>query len=326
MKINVFCTVAGCATVLTSGCIGYNSALFSTKSNIGLDVDTKPTTFDITMARREASIAPVFEGGQSPPVMASFRIDEKTARSFLPNISQTFAGGDAATTMTKLYGAEDNATNQVDPSSFEVSQLPHPKFLWLIPVPFATKGDAQPFIFASDTSFGLKIGWSGMSGQFPDTLRFGFHRKELSLATIFADQTPGAGTKYTVHSPSFLATMEYASSSSTLSNLNLGYISYFATGKAANNLALLKDIRDPMVKKLVPGVSSTYNPDANSDRLNAWAHDPLNRKALADWMSTNHLPGKPTDLIYGGAYQDSAGHSANYGAARAAAVRDLKVP
>ena len=61
----VFC-LAALAAVLP-GCVGYNSTLFMTKSNVGLDMDSKPPTFEVSLARREGVIAPTFEGGQTPP-------------------------------------------------------------------------------------------------------------------------------------------------------------------------------------------------------------------------------------------------------------------
>ena len=40
--------------------------LFMTKTNVGIDVDSKPPTAEISIARREAVLEPTFEGGQTP--------------------------------------------------------------------------------------------------------------------------------------------------------------------------------------------------------------------------------------------------------------------
>jgi len=56
-----------------AGCAGYNTTMFMTKSNAGLDIDMKPPTAEINISRKEAVIEPVFEKGQTPPVMASFK-------------------------------------------------------------------------------------------------------------------------------------------------------------------------------------------------------------------------------------------------------------
>src|SRR5262245_57749866 len=77
---------------LLGGCaLGYNSMLFVTKSNIGLDVDTRPPTAEISIARREGVIAPTFEKGQKPPVLASFRSQFKGLLGIFSSVSSTFA-------------------------------------------------------------------------------------------------------------------------------------------------------------------------------------------------------------------------------------------
>src|SRR5713101_5448404 len=84
------------------GCAGYNTTMFMTKSNVGLDFDAKPPTAEVNISRKEAVIAPAFEGGQTPPVLASFRPNAGTGggfTSFFLGVNQTFAGGDAALAM-----------------------------------------------------------------------------------------------------------------------------------------------------------------------------------------------------------------------------------
>src|ERR1051326_8096735 len=82
--------------VLFSGCVGYNTTLFMTKSNAGLDLDAKPPTAEINISRKEGVIAPSFEGGQTPPVMASFSAKSGSGgmRRFFFGVNQSFAGGD----------------------------------------------------------------------------------------------------------------------------------------------------------------------------------------------------------------------------------------
>ena len=88
-----------------TGCAGYNHTLFMTKSNVGLDFDSKPPTLEITVSRKEAVIAPTFEGGQTPPVMASFKPRAGAGSgfgNFFLGVDQTFTGGDAAVAMASL--------------------------------------------------------------------------------------------------------------------------------------------------------------------------------------------------------------------------------
>jgi len=84
----------GLALYLQGCVIGYNSTLFVTQSNVGLDVETKPPIFEMSIARREGVIAPAFEGGQTPPVMASFRTGSNAFMRFFFGVKSTFTGGE----------------------------------------------------------------------------------------------------------------------------------------------------------------------------------------------------------------------------------------
>jgi hypothetical protein len=101
-------TRAGAALLLAlllGGCaVGYNSTLFVTKSNIGIDADTKPPTLELSIARREGVLAPGFEGGQTPPVMASFRTSSNPFSRFFVGVQSTFAGGDASVALSRGPG------------------------------------------------------------------------------------------------------------------------------------------------------------------------------------------------------------------------------
>ena len=97
------------APLALTGCVGYNTVLFTTKSNAGLDFDTKPPTAEINISRKEGVVEPVFEGGKTPPVMASFSSQIGSGGGigrFFFGVDQTFAGGDSAVTMAKLYNDE----------------------------------------------------------------------------------------------------------------------------------------------------------------------------------------------------------------------------
>ena len=48
--------------------------------------------------------------------------------------------------------------------------------------------DTRAFYFATDTSFGLKVGWDGTSGPYPDTLKLGYNRKELAFPPVFVTE------------------------------------------------------------------------------------------------------------------------------------------
>lgn len=173
-----------------SGCaIGYNRVLFMTKSNIGLDIDTKPPTAEITISRKEGTIGPTFEGGAKPPVLASFRSAFRGIFGVTADVSSTFAGGDAADTMTKLFGSADEGP--AEDSTRCLSTKPTPSVM-NTSINLPGPGDVKPFVFGTDTSIGLKVAWSGTTAEFPDSVKFGYNRKEFALAPVFA--TPATGT------------------------------------------------------------------------------------------------------------------------------------
>jgi len=101
--------------VILTGCgIGYNKTLFFTKTNVGLDVDSSPPTAEVTIGRREGVIAPTFERGQTPPVLASFGLAASGFAALFAEVSSTFCGGDAAVIMAKLYDTPDNEVPECD--------------------------------------------------------------------------------------------------------------------------------------------------------------------------------------------------------------------
>lgn len=244
------------ASMMQAGCaIGYNSVLFTTKSNVGVDVDAKPPTAEVSVARREGVIAPTFEKGQTPPVMASFRIDSKGLIGMFTDVSSTFAGGDAAATMSRLYGDPDANVGQ--DSTLCLTQRPAPKVLGN-EISFPGQGDVEPFVFGTDTSLGFKLAWSGLTAQFPDTVKFGYNRKEFAFAPVFGSEEASgttcgqAGGKYSVKVPSFMATVDSYAKAKSPQDSGIGWLQYFATGTAATNLALRKDVRKVMLERLDP--------------------------------------------------------------------------
>jgi hypothetical protein len=312
------------ASMMQAGCaIGYNSVLFTTKSNVGIDVDAKPPTAEVSVARREGVIAPTFEKGQTPPVMASFRIDSKGLSGMFTDVSSTFAGGDAAATMSKLYGDPDAAAGQ--DSTLCLTQKPAPKVLGN-EISFPGQGEVEPFVFGTDTSLGLKLAWSGLTAQFPDTIKFGYNRKEFAFAPVFGSQeacgaTGGTtGGQYSVKVPSFMATVDSYVKAKSLQDSDIGWLQYFATGTAATNLSLRKDVRKVMLERLDPQTSaeSEFGPDKYSECIIKWRDTDRgkNNSRLREWMKTNKVPSGITELIY----------SKERAKARAAVVTEIQIP
>lgn len=243
------------AVGLLTGCAGYNHTLFVTKSNAGLDFDAKPPTAEISIARKEAVIAPGFEAGQTPPVLASFKPRVGNGggfANFFLGVDQTFAGGDAAVVMSRLYNSPETPTNIAAFDSRLLLTQP-PKYRNVFQrVPGA--GETRPFIFGTDTMLGLKVAWSGVGGQFPDTVKAGFNRKEFAWApvTLITEKTNASSpTNYSAKMPSFLATID-SQNTAGLDRAGIEALQYFATGDAATLLALQPEVRAAMIQRLDP--------------------------------------------------------------------------
>lgn len=256
------------AIVFLGGCAGYNTTMFSTKSNAGLDLDMKPPTAEISISRKEAVIEPAFENGKTPPVMASFKPRVGFGASFknyFVGVDQTFAGGDAAKTMALLYDSPTPANpdfGKYDSTLTLTTPIAGSGGIFDPLFTPAAPGKIRPFIFGTDTLLGLKIAWSGVGGQFPDTVKAGFNRKEFAWAPILM-----SGDRKSVKMPSFLATIESNISGGTDTNAvgatngmnqtaGIQSIQYFSTGEAAGGLAVQKSVRDAMLTSLDPNFSS----------------------------------------------------------------------
>lgn len=262
-----------CALLLPlalGGCaIGYTRTLFVTKTNVGFDVSNTPPTFQLALARTEGVLGPQFENGQKLPVMASFKF--RTGGVFSPAVGSAFATGDAAMTMAALYGDEtplknnwqgraDLVRSEKPPmdSTLELKREPTlgDNLLFKLFTPKFQRTDVRPVFFGTDTSLGVKVAWSGMTGTLPDTARFGYNRTELAVVPIAMRQ---AGT---LADPTFK--MKMASLMATIdsgvtdvqgpSSPSFGYqhMQYFATGHAATLLSMQQDVRRAMLARLDP--------------------------------------------------------------------------
>ncbi len=311
--------------IFLTGCaIGYDTALFMTKSNIGLDVDTKPPTAEISIARREGVLAPGFEGGQTPPVFARFGTSSGTSRGnsgesntdtgrnvfdkFFWGISSVFAGGNAA-----IYASQNdfNLSQSADlpdpaekqPSSLHLTMLPQGKPS-ILGIPLGTidlpqPGEMKPFIFGTDTSFGLKVAWSGLTGNIPDTLRLGFNRKELAIAPIFGKPVSSKAYHYQVDMPSFFATIKIAGDAGIFGLPKNEYSQIFATGKAADNIAQSEKIKEG-IQRLTTGATFDFKPDSNSACISKWrGNDNSKIKIMAEWCENHNPPIECSEFING---------------------------
>jgi hypothetical protein len=288
---------------LLPGCVvGYNSVLFATKSNVGFDFDAAPPTAELSISRVEGVIEPTFEGGRTLPVMASFKTQGEGL--FAGGVGQTFTTGDAAVIMATLYGDEYpqaapdvNWEEQVAKKFDSALTLrSKPQLPGEVP-PFATT-EVKPVFFGTTTSLGLKVSWSGMSGPNPDSLHLGYKRKELAWAPISmeieqeggegsdvgsAEADPAAsgmvrpappGAVYHMRVPSLLATIDASGDLQTSEQARFDWLQYFATGRSATALALRRDVRQAMLRRLDPeatqSLAAEFSATADSACIEAW--------------------------------------------------------
>ena len=198
------CAVA--AIGLLDGCATPDSVLFVTDSSIGFNVDNKPPTVSIAYDRIEGYIAPRYENGALPPVVASI---ETGGSVFNPKIRQVYATGAAAVKAVGTRGAQDG--------------------------PIVLSGDAAQkrlVFFGTTTTLGLKAGFSG--DGYPDSLTFGYKRKEFSFIPLASMTTNGVKTDVY---PAVLASIDTTITATSPKDTGLTSKQFFATGQAAETLA-----------------------------------------------------------------------------------------
>lgn len=238
---------------LIQGCVGYNSVLFGTRSNLGFSYDTAPPSLEVAVSRYEGVIEPTFESGQVVPVMASLSSGASGFRNFFWGVKSAFAAGEAAYTMSYLYEDDTPAKNVVIPyERVTLSQIPAPTPLGM-KVKYIEPGKARPVRFATDTTLGIKIRWEGQTAQFPSSANIGYKRKEATWAPIAIGINRKADPKkpYEADTASLLATID-VNVTTPETGTTLQYLQYFATGSAANNLARRQVVRQVMLERLDP--------------------------------------------------------------------------
>ena len=255
------------ASLTIAGCETNDRLFFATKTNYGLDLDTTPATAELTIARRELAIAPTFrdaDGENTLPLLASFGLKGAFAD---PEIAARFAGGDAA-----VFLAEGPDISHKDHSSpLCLSQkpnlLPFWKRAWLT-ITFQEEENTRDFYFATDTSFGIKAGWNGATGPYPNTLKIGYNRKEFAFPPIFATKTAcnisskstdnsqkkvnAKEDSWTVTVPSFVASTDNHSAASSISDSSVAHVQFFATGKAASEWVKRREVNSALNKSMYP--------------------------------------------------------------------------
>jgi len=264
LKCSIAFLIAGLSL---SGCAGQDRILFVTKTNIGLDIDNKPPTAEITIARRELAITPTFQNANNNentlPLLASFGL---TGNFLNPEITSRFAGGDAAVILAEGPKANTDSSflclrNEPDTRTL-LKKIWHYFF-------GRDKEDTRAFYFATDTSFGLKVGWDGTSGPYPDTLKLGYNRKELAFPPVFTQKgcpketEPLKTNGWEVTVPSFVASLDNSSTVKEGFTSGVTHVQFFATGKAATAFVNRRDVNAAMNKKMYPHDTLLIDPESS---------------------------------------------------------------
>lgn len=270
--------------VLLCGCgLGFNSLIFATKTNYGVDIDATPPAAEISIARHEGVIEPIFEDGTTLPVLASFNTELNGLQRLLFGTSSAFAVGDAAYYMAHCYATSPDC-DVTQHRALLLSKAPTKRRSWFgfgeDQVDYHGPGFVAPVFFGTHSTFGLKVEWNGTTGQYPSALKLGYHRKELAWAPVTLkkadasgkcqpDQSnqpsqpvttaPAASTSERVcaQAPSLLATMDSSGGAGQLEqekDNQFNYLQYFATGDAATRLVQHQAVRQVMLKRLLAEV------------------------------------------------------------------------
>lgn len=229
--------IYGLFIVILSGCAS-DRALIGTKTNVGIDIDTKPPTADITIGRKEFAVLPTFVNTTSEnalPLATAFKLE---GNFFNPKISQHFAGGAAA---IDLVGGNSKENNSLTTLCLEDNDKIYSEYK----AQESKKGEPRRFFFFTSTSFGLKASWSGTEGPIPDSFKLGYNRKEFASPPIFVNKGCGATDpdKYSVRMPSFYAKVRNEVKLNQFLNSTINHRQAFATGSAATEIAKRKAIQ-----------------------------------------------------------------------------------
>lgn len=284
-------------SILVSGCAGHDRVLFATKTNVGLDVDSTPPTAEITISRREIAIQPTYHDTEDKPselalpLIAAFGFQGKF---YSPKISAQFAGGDAAVYITKMDESKNSGKDKIN-SAVCLDDIPEKPFVLLDWIFGTSDAEPKPFYFATDTSFGLKVAWSGTAGAVPDTMKLGYNRKEFAYAPTFVETGCSNGEdtdwdnkrqRWQVRVPSFYASIDNGYTLEDGANSSIKHVQFFATGVAATQFAKRPSVRKIAFQNMAPdaAILEEENPILNKELISdiEIAYDQISNAQLDD--------------------------------------------
>ena len=232
-----------------SGCTNPPAdTVFYTVTNMGVNFDSRIPAAEISLSRREGVLQPEFEGGVHLPVIAT---SDSRPGLLEGRVTATFIGGAAAEIAARDKGETDESKLlQRGPGIVCVTTVPNGTNSIRIP----GAGETRPFIFGTSTNYGLFVGWDAPGTFMPQTVRLGYTRRELAIASVFAAGDCPAAIKShfatdaikAVAMPSFLATIDGGNRVGTPQTTSIAVRQSFATGSAARLLANDSKLRNAL--------------------------------------------------------------------------------
>lgn len=273
MKKNQWC-VSGPALAVLALTLGAcasprENAIFVTKTSLSV-IDAESTPVNITLAydRTEGYVGPRFDDGTVFPVVGYF---ETTGTGLNREVKQTYATGLAAKILTA----------KAIPDPLKCAVCARPSQMEKPPVMF----------FGTSTTLGLKLALQA-SSMVPESFTFGYKRKEVSIIPVDQERQPsvlasldntntvsivasgpaGGGQGGNTAAAGAAATTDgvAASSAQAPDRIVFSLAQFFATGVAAEQLALNDDLRNVFTaraKAAVGDIQKYRNTEAEQGRI-----------------------------------------------------------
>lgn len=200
----------GAIAALCSACTS-DKVIFVTSTSLGINVDTTPGTVSLAYDRTEGYIAPSYQSGTLPPVIAGIDTD---GHAIAPEIRQIYATGVAA----RIVGGD---TSKTEPENM-------------------TRRTGRLAFVGTTTTVGVKAAFT--TGA-PESFNFGYKRKEFSYiplgcqlpdGRVAPGSCPGDGIDLY---PSAIGSFDTSVSIPSPSGTTFKTRQFIATGAAATALA-----------------------------------------------------------------------------------------
>lgn len=274
------CCLAALVALTCVGCVGLDSLIFATKTEVAVDFDTRPPTLNVGFKRMEVVLAPEFQGGEKIlPVLTTIGASASPLNLFS---DQSYATGDAAIVMAEAFTSDEEyfplrKLVQLDGShnvgTIRTSPMGDRGGLWgAIKYFFVGNDQRKRYFFGTDSLLGLHVEWAG--GQMPSAVALGWKRKELAYIPLMEEPientTTNGGTRtpenVKIRLPSLLATASADVNAGRQEDTGARIGQTYATGIAATLLSGHGGVRRVLGSALVTGAEDIRKQNAEAYR------------------------------------------------------------